>query len=165
MISFCLALISVWKWKNSLPIRWISIVGVTFAIGVAASGFLPIGEITLRQAYDEITCILQDERNDSSSIQDLKYLARHLSQSYTLRKSNSLIARCFGQDIAREKATLELMKMAQYNIPNAMKIQSRDTAEWEIIRDRLAKVDLHLSSYLFSPYHRPVPLSQRIETK
>lgn len=165
MISFCFALISVWKWKNSLPIRWISIVGVTFAIGFAASGFLPIGEITLREAHDEITCILQDERNESSSIQDLKYLARHMSQSYTLRKSNSLIATCFGQDIAREKATLELMKMAQYNIPNAMKIQSRDTAEWEIIRDRLAKVDLHLSSYLFSPYHRPVPLSQRIETK
>jgi hypothetical protein len=57
------------------------------------------------------------------------------------------------------------MKMAQYNIPNAMKIQSRDTAEWEIIRDRLAKVDLHLSSYLFSPYHPRVPLSRRIETK
>ena len=177
IVPLSFTLLGLLKWKRSLRFKILSLCSAWIAVIITTCGFLPIAEVSLREAHDDVTLLSQSlevsfepttdraMQSKEELLKRLKTISRHLAQSYDIRRENSLFAYLAGRDVAREKATQDLLKLAQFEIPNAMKSEANARSKWDAIRERLSKIDEHLSSYAFSPYHPPVPLSMRIENK
>ncbi len=177
IIPLVLALLVAFKRNRSMRFKQYSFGCACVALTIAACGYLPFAELSLRAAHDEITLLVQsielagesefdrEVHSADEPIKKLRYISRHISQSYNLRRSDSFFASLFGRDVAREKATLDLLKLAQFEIPKALTSEANALPHWEAIRDRLANLEQHLSSDVVSPYEPPVPISQRIEQK
>ncbi|MFG0262058.1 MAG: hypothetical protein ACF788_06680 [Novipirellula sp. JB048] len=176
MVLCLLAILAAAK-KSQLG-RRIAVLLVMMAIGVVWLGHLPFLETPLRPIYTELSMIAEQARAESLDPSDqqpqashyssqqqqrLESLSQILSSSYRTRLGSSLWGRWVGRNDADEKARLELLQLAQHDLPSLLKNDGNSAARLELITERLQRIDQHLAGDgRSSPYIQPIPISYKI---
>lgn len=159
-IGLFLAAFLAASWKYRF-VRWTLVCLLVMTASTTWLRQLPIMEPSMRPIYNELSNIWEQARQEiaqrdseqhpasawsTEQRQRLESLSQMLKRSYRLRLRGSLWATFVGRDQADEKARMELLQLAQHDLPSLLANDHNSSVRLSLTAERFQRIDQHLAS-------------------